>query len=174
MKGSLVTQSPTTPLPSPKQRRHLREAASLTQAQVAERVGVSRETVRAWESGRTTPRGRRREAYAELLASLAEAGKVTNTQVTASAPQVTVCPDKHRDPPRTVSPGPPAPAPVPMNVPAPVPVAVAVSASETTETSGTTENTRTETAPGTATVTPRQPDSHHKSRSHHKGTPGKP
>jgi DNA-directed RNA polymerase specialized sigma24 family protein len=44
----------------------------LTQAQVAERVGATRETVRAWESGRTNPRGRRREAYAKLLDSLAE------------------------------------------------------------------------------------------------------
>ena len=62
-----MTQSPPTPLPPPKERRRLREACSLTQDQVAERVGVSRETVRAWESGRTTPRGRRREAYAQLL-----------------------------------------------------------------------------------------------------------
>ncbi|NUP03429.1 MAG: helix-turn-helix domain-containing protein, partial [Nonomuraea sp.] len=48
-----MTQSPATPLPSPKERRRLREAGSLTQAQVAERVGVTRETIRAWESGRT-------------------------------------------------------------------------------------------------------------------------
>ncbi|MGW6738793.1 helix-turn-helix domain-containing protein [Streptomyces sp. NPDC055013] len=67
-----MTQPPASPLPPPKERRRLREAASLTQAQVAERVGVSRETVRAWESGRTTPRGRRRDAYAHLLRSLAE------------------------------------------------------------------------------------------------------
>lgn len=44
----------------------------MTQAQVAERVGATRETVRAWESGRTNPRGRKREAYAKLLDSLAE------------------------------------------------------------------------------------------------------
>ncbi|WP_369272940.1 helix-turn-helix domain-containing protein [Streptomyces sp. R11] len=67
-----MTQTPASPLPPPKERRRLREAASLTQAQVAARVGVSRETVRAWESGRTTPRGQRREAYAHLLGSLAE------------------------------------------------------------------------------------------------------
>jgi DNA-directed RNA polymerase specialized sigma24 family protein len=36
-------------------------------------VGVARETVRAWESGRTTPRGRKREIYAKVLTSLAEA-----------------------------------------------------------------------------------------------------
>ncbi|MFF1443001.1 sigma factor-like helix-turn-helix DNA-binding protein [Streptomyces sp. NPDC058295] len=85
-----MTQSPA-PLPPPKLRRHLREAASLTPDQVAERVGVARETVRAWESGRTTPRGRRREAYAKLLASLTKADMVTNTQEAARPPQVTVC-----------------------------------------------------------------------------------
>ncbi|MFJ3227803.1 helix-turn-helix domain-containing protein [Streptomyces sp. NPDC086783] len=63
-----MTQSPATPLPSPKRRRRLREAAGLTQAQIAARMGVSRETVRAWESGRSAPRGRKREAYAKLLA----------------------------------------------------------------------------------------------------------
>lgn len=67
-----MTQTPATPLPPPEERRRLREAASLTQAQLATRVGVSRETVRAWETGRTTPRGRKREAYAKLLDDLAE------------------------------------------------------------------------------------------------------
>ncbi|WP_307783448.1 helix-turn-helix transcriptional regulator, partial [Streptomyces sp. MBT53] len=67
-----MTQTPATPLPPPKERRRLREAASLTQAQLATRVGVSRETVRAWETGRTSPRGRKREAYAKLLNDLAE------------------------------------------------------------------------------------------------------
>ncbi|WP_314224658.1 helix-turn-helix domain-containing protein [Streptomyces zaehneri] len=85
-----MTQSPA-PLPPPELRRHLREAASLTPDQVAERVGVTRETVHAWESGRTTPRGRRREAYAKLLASLTEADMVTNTREAARPPQVTVC-----------------------------------------------------------------------------------
>ncbi|MEV0737185.1 helix-turn-helix domain-containing protein [Streptomyces sp. NPDC050549] len=67
-----MTQTPATPLPPPKERRRLREAVSLTQAQLATRVGVSRATVRAWETGRTTPRGRKREAYAKLLNDLAE------------------------------------------------------------------------------------------------------
>ncbi|AQS67965.1 helix-turn-helix domain-containing protein [Streptomyces pactum] len=67
-----MTRSPATPLPPPTARRRLRETAALTQAQLAERVGVTRETVRAWESGRTTPRGRKREAYAKLLNTLAE------------------------------------------------------------------------------------------------------
>ncbi|MEV5612851.1 sigma factor-like helix-turn-helix DNA-binding protein [Streptomyces sp. NPDC052225] len=62
-----MTQSPATPLPTPKERRRLREAKSLTQAQVAAKVGVTRETVRSWETGRTSPRGRKREVYARLL-----------------------------------------------------------------------------------------------------------
>ncbi|NEA62320.1 helix-turn-helix domain-containing protein [Streptomyces sp. SID12488] len=64
-----MTQNPTIPLPPPAERRRLRESQSLTRAQVATRVGVSRETVRAWETGRTTPRGRKAQAYASLLAS---------------------------------------------------------------------------------------------------------
>ncbi|WP_030871262.1 helix-turn-helix domain-containing protein [Streptomyces sp. NRRL S-37] len=67
-----MTRSPVTPLPSPDERRRLRTAASLTRRQVAECVGVRPETVRAWESGRGTPRGRNRKAYAKLLAGLAE------------------------------------------------------------------------------------------------------
>jgi transcriptional regulator with XRE-family HTH domain len=67
-----VTRGPATPLPPPKERRRLRESAALTQPQLATRVGVAPGTVRAWESGRTTPRGRKREAYAKLLKTLAE------------------------------------------------------------------------------------------------------
>ncbi|MGI5393196.1 helix-turn-helix domain-containing protein [Streptomyces sp. CA-251251] len=66
-----MTRSPASPLPPPKARRRLRENAALTQAQLAARVGVTHETVRAWESGRSTPRGRKREAYAKLLSTLA-------------------------------------------------------------------------------------------------------
>ncbi|MFI8302425.1 helix-turn-helix domain-containing protein [Streptomyces sp. NPDC085927] len=62
-----MTRSPATPLPPPEERRRLRESRSLTQAQLARRVGVSRETVRAWESGRAAPRGRKGEAYTKLL-----------------------------------------------------------------------------------------------------------
>ncbi|MBQ0965177.1 MULTISPECIES: helix-turn-helix domain-containing protein [Streptomyces] len=71
-----MTRSPATPLPPPKARRRLRETAALTQTQLADRVGVTPGTVRAWESGRTTPRGRKREAYAKLLKTLAEEGAV--------------------------------------------------------------------------------------------------
>ncbi|MFI8926457.1 helix-turn-helix domain-containing protein [Streptomyces sp. NPDC053474] len=80
-----MTQSPASPklsapseqegspsLPPPEERRRLREAKPLSQAELAALVGVTRETVRSWESGRTEPRGSRRTAYAKLLESLAK------------------------------------------------------------------------------------------------------
>ncbi|WP_028812283.1 helix-turn-helix domain-containing protein [Streptomyces flavidovirens] len=71
-----MTQStetaPAAPLPSPEERRRLREAKSLTQEQVAAALGVSRETLKAWESGRANPKRRKRAAYARLLASFAD------------------------------------------------------------------------------------------------------
>ena len=99
-----MTQTPATPLPPPKERRRLREAGSLTQAQVATRVGVSRETVRSWETGRTTPRGRKREAYATLLTSLSEEETVPEPQPEPQAEVVD------------------APEPVPEPVLVPVPI----------------------------------------------------
>ncbi|WKX11878.1 helix-turn-helix domain-containing protein [Streptomyces sp. NL15-2K] len=80
-----MTESPATPLPPPNERRRLREAGSLTQAQVAARLGVARETVRGWETGCTTPRGRKREAYARLLAELAKAAKTPQEWPSAPA-----------------------------------------------------------------------------------------
>ncbi|WP_326699401.1 helix-turn-helix domain-containing protein [Streptomyces sp. NBC_01754] len=57
------------PLPSPKERRRLREARELSEEQVATAVGVTPATIRAWETGRTSPRGRRRVAYARIISS---------------------------------------------------------------------------------------------------------
>ncbi|WP_326658499.1 helix-turn-helix domain-containing protein [Streptomyces sp. NBC_00385] len=67
MTQSTAGTSSSPPLPSPKERRRLREAKSLSEAQVAAAVGVTRATVRAWETGRTSPRGRKREVYARLI-----------------------------------------------------------------------------------------------------------
>ncbi|MCX4698457.1 helix-turn-helix domain-containing protein [Streptomyces sp. NBC_01352] len=112
-----MTQSPATPLPPPKERRRLREAGSLTQAQVAARVGVTRETVRKWENGRTTPLGRRREAYARLLAELA--------RDTADSPVRTKTPPAPEPAPELepapAPEAPPAPSPAPEPEPAPAP-----------------------------------------------------
>ncbi|MEU9628134.1 helix-turn-helix domain-containing protein [Streptomyces luteogriseus] len=75
-----MTQSSALPLPPPKERRRLREAASLTRAQLASRVGVTSETVRGWETGRATPRGRKGEKYARLLDSLGDEAEMTPPQ----------------------------------------------------------------------------------------------
>ncbi|WP_328769175.1 helix-turn-helix domain-containing protein [Streptomyces sp. NBC_00286] len=69
-------RSPASPLPSPTERRRLRQSRSLSQAEVAARVGVTPKTVQSWETGRTTPQGRRREAYARLLQELAGSAPV--------------------------------------------------------------------------------------------------
>ncbi|AZM60463.1 MULTISPECIES: helix-turn-helix domain-containing protein [unclassified Streptomyces] len=126
-----MTRSPTTPLPPPKERRRLREAHALTRAQLAERVGVRPDTVRSWESGRSTPRGRNRETYARLLAGLAgRAGGPGDTAAGAGAGKsvpsrqqeevpvvVTVCLDERGGRP-AVAPEPAGFAPAPPRAPA--------------------------------------------------------
>ncbi|MFF2730071.1 helix-turn-helix domain-containing protein [Streptomyces sp. NPDC058008] len=67
MTRSITGQASAAPLPSPKERRRLREARALTEQQVAAAVGVTPATVRAWETGRASPRGRRRAAYVRLI-----------------------------------------------------------------------------------------------------------
>ncbi|MFF5895140.1 helix-turn-helix domain-containing protein [Streptomyces argenteolus] len=67
--GSTTGPAPAAPLPSPKERRRLREARALSEEQVAAAMGVTPATVRAWETGRTSPKGRRRAAYARLIGS---------------------------------------------------------------------------------------------------------
>ncbi|MFD5590685.1 helix-turn-helix domain-containing protein [Streptomyces griseorubiginosus] len=60
------------PLPDPGERVRLRRAWQLTHEQVAAAFGVTAATVRSWESGRTTPTGLRRAAYAAFLSGLAQ------------------------------------------------------------------------------------------------------
>ncbi|MFG3188584.1 helix-turn-helix domain-containing protein [Streptomyces omiyaensis] len=65
--GDTAPPSTTGALPTPKERRRLREALCLSEEQVAEAMGVTKATVKAWETGRSAPRGRKREAYVKLL-----------------------------------------------------------------------------------------------------------
>ncbi|RSS40892.1 XRE family transcriptional regulator, partial [Streptomyces sp. WAC07061] len=58
-------------LPEPDERRRLREAAGLSQDQIAKALSVRRETITSWETGRTAPRPPKRAAYARLLEGLA-------------------------------------------------------------------------------------------------------
>ncbi|MFD5634805.1 telomere-associated protein Tap [Streptomyces sp. NPDC127077] len=60
-----------TVLPAPAERVRLREAAGLTQAAVAQALGVRVPSITAWEAGRAEPRGERLEAYRRLLEGLA-------------------------------------------------------------------------------------------------------
>ncbi|MEW2400298.1 helix-turn-helix domain-containing protein [Streptomyces sp. NPDC046862] len=68
---ALLEQVAQDDLPPPAERKRLREAAGLSQAQVAKATGTRREAVGNWESGRTEPRPPQRAAYARLLEGLA-------------------------------------------------------------------------------------------------------
>lgn len=61
----LTLKTPPT-LPTPDERRRLREHAGLSGAGLAAQIGVAPATVYGWESGRE-PRGLLREAYAAAL-----------------------------------------------------------------------------------------------------------
>ncbi|MFF3622030.1 helix-turn-helix domain-containing protein [Streptomyces sp. NPDC002467] len=71
-------------LPSPKERRRLREAAELTHDEVAAAVGVTPTTVRSWETGRTAPRGRKLELYARFLTRLQTPAEATSARASGA------------------------------------------------------------------------------------------
>ncbi|WP_426498971.1 helix-turn-helix domain-containing protein [Streptomyces sp. D54] len=102
MTRSTTDEAAAPQLPSPKERRRLREAKSLSEEQVAAAVGVTRATVRSWETGRTSPRGRKRALYAKVIAPEPEALATTTPATTAPTPV-----------PTTPTPVPTAPATVP-------------------------------------------------------------
>ncbi|WP_411081945.1 helix-turn-helix domain-containing protein [Streptomyces sp. cmx-18-6] len=113
MTRSTTDEATAPPLPSPKERRRLREAKSLSEEQVAAAVGVTRATVRSWETGRTSPRGRKRALYAKLIAP--DGGPA---QGTPDAPSVLDAPEPAPEarpvsaPPSSPLPPPPSPPPV--------------------------------------------------------------
>jgi transcriptional regulator with XRE-family HTH domain len=57
-------------LPPPAFRRALRESAGLSQEDVAQAVGVRRESVSRWETGIRAPRGQLLVAYTEVLEAI--------------------------------------------------------------------------------------------------------
>ncbi|UQA97135.1 telomere-associated protein Tap [Streptomyces halobius] len=59
------------PLPPPAERKRLREAANLSQDEVAKTLKTRRESVGKWEAGHSEPRPPKRAAYARLLERLA-------------------------------------------------------------------------------------------------------
>ncbi|MFB7484271.1 helix-turn-helix domain-containing protein [Streptomyces anulatus] len=86
MTRSTTDEAAAPQLPSPKERRRLREAKSLSEEQVAAAVGVTRATVRSWETGRTSPRGRKRALYAKLIAPDPEALATTAPAAAMTGP----------------------------------------------------------------------------------------
>jgi DNA-binding transcriptional regulator YiaG len=57
-------------LPAPDVARQIREAAGVSQARLADELGVHELTVHRWEAGTRTPHGTLRRAYGRLLAEL--------------------------------------------------------------------------------------------------------
>ncbi|MCB8904166.1 MULTISPECIES: helix-turn-helix domain-containing protein [unclassified Streptomyces] len=89
MSRSTADSASSVTLPPPKERRRLREALALSEEQVAEAMGVTKATVKAWETGRSAPRGRKREAYAKLLGTYGPGdapGSADSSTASPSAP----------------------------------------------------------------------------------------
>ncbi|WP_438270551.1 helix-turn-helix domain-containing protein [Streptomyces albidoflavus] len=82
-----MTNRPAPTLPTPAERRRLREAASLSQAALAARMSVTSTTIHSWETGRATPRGRALEAYASFLTTTAGRPGPAGKPVGTSRPQ---------------------------------------------------------------------------------------
>ena len=59
-------------LPAPEQRRAIRQAAGLSQVEVAEAVGVTRQAVAHWEAGTRTPKGTLLERYVSAIRTMQE------------------------------------------------------------------------------------------------------
>ncbi|TQK52367.1 DNA-directed RNA polymerase specialized sigma24 family protein [Streptomyces sp. SLBN-118] len=97
-------------LPSPKERRRLREAKSLSEEQVAAAVGVTRATVKNWETGRSSPRGRKLRLYANLLAGTGpeESSCTPDPEPTPELNSRTHPAPKPKQPPATTGPRPAA------------------------------------------------------------------
>ncbi|MCX4799944.1 helix-turn-helix domain-containing protein [Streptomyces sp. NBC_01242] len=106
---ALLEQVAQDDLPSPDERKRLREAAGLSQEQIAKAMKSRRETIGNWESGETEPRPPKRAAYARLLEGLAARFPAPGTDAPAAAPAPVV--------PEAFT----GPAPEPVQAPAVVP-----------------------------------------------------
>lgn len=103
---SLLEQVAQDDLPPPAERRRLREAAGLSQTQVAKALDTRREAVGNWEAGRTEPRPPQRAAYARLLEKLAERFPAPQSE----APGEPAAPETFAAEPTPAVPAPSAPA----------------------------------------------------------------
>ncbi|CAL9676392.1 telomere-associated protein Tap [Streptomyces sp. enrichment culture] len=114
-------------LPTPEERKRLREAAGLSQEQIAKALKSRRETIGNWESGETEPRPPKRAAYARLLEGLAARFPAPAPDAPA-APPAPVVPESFTGPaplpaPAAETPASPAPATAVRPAPAAKPVA---------------------------------------------------
>ncbi|MEU9197794.1 telomere-associated protein Tap [Streptomyces hundungensis] len=83
---ALLEQVAQDDLPAPAERKRLREAAGLSQAQIATALDARREAVGNWETGKTEPRPPKRAAYARLLEGLAARFPAPADDAPAAAP----------------------------------------------------------------------------------------
>ncbi|MFJ3927884.1 telomere-associated protein Tap [Streptomyces sp. NPDC090022] len=118
-------------LPHPDERKRLREAAGLSQDQIAKALSVRRETVTSWETGRTDPRPPKRAAYSRLLDGLSALHPLNGVNAVKTEPSPT---PPHQPTPESVNavnatppptpptqPQPSLPTPPPVNAVAPTP-----------------------------------------------------
>ncbi|WP_331451830.1 telomere-associated protein Tap [Streptomyces sp. SS162] len=125
---ALLEQVAQGDLPAPAERKRLREAAGLSQAQIAKALDARREAVGNWETGKTEPRPPKRAAYARLLEGLAArfpaptADAPTAPATASRAPEAFTGPAPVT-PPAAEAPTPPAPAAAARPAPAVKPAA---------------------------------------------------
>lgn len=118
---ALLEQVAQDDLPDPAERKRLREAAGLSQAQIATALGARREAVGNWEIGKSEPRPPKRAAYARLLEGLAARYPAQAADAPAPAP-TPVVPEAFIGPTAVPAPAveaPAAPAPAAAVRPAP-------------------------------------------------------
>jgi transcriptional regulator with XRE-family HTH domain len=81
---SIYDREPIVPLPEPAERNRLRELFGVTQTEIAEEIGVTRQMVNRYETGRSEPTGHNREVYSRILATWARTeARVRNELKTA-------------------------------------------------------------------------------------------
>ncbi|MGW4806448.1 telomere-associated protein Tap [Kitasatospora sp. NPDC004272] len=81
----LAGKEPGPQLPEPAERARLREAAGVTQAQLAKVLQSTVQTVKNYENGRSTPKPPRLEAYVRLLEGWAERYPAPDAAASAAA-----------------------------------------------------------------------------------------